>query len=391
MNERDTCADERIRRSSATVGELTASCVNHPSRTIELFDSIDLAALLIEDEVRAYHAYTTALWYTDRNRGREALREMWRRHAESGLLFTPEIAEHLAHYGETWESLLGHEDPTDDLEASLARPILRREELQRRKRDSVRPQTRPSLSEPPPASSSADITVVVTSCRRVHLFERTIDSFLACCSDLDQVVRWLCIDDGSSDEDRSRMRDRYPWFEYVWKSPDQRGHVRSLQLAASMLETDLVFLLEDDHEFFVRSDYLSRCRIGLEVSPKAAQCLVNLNYAETLDDFDLAGGMPFQHDGRAYVAQLYDPDGTVVPPPSNAHWPHFSLRPGLTRRAVWDLGFRDVPFFERDLAWRATEAGWFTIFLPCIHHRHIGKLTTERGANAYTLNRTPQF
>jgi dienelactone hydrolase len=50
-----------------------------------------------------------------------------------------------------------------------------------------------------------------------------------------------------------------------------------------------------------------------------------------------------------------------------------------------------VAFFERDFAARYTAAGWRTVFLPDIYHRHIGKLTTDEGETAYLLNRMPQF
>jgi len=263
--------------------------------------------------------------------------------------------------------------------------------LRERKRELDHP-TRFELPESPPRTEGGSgVTLVVTSCRRLELLLRTVASFLACCTDHHLVDRWICIDDNSDPDDRDVMASHLPWFEFIWKGPEERGHARSLQMLHEMVTTPYVFVLEDDQEFFVRSDYISRCLHGLSVGTSIGQCLVNLNYAESLDDYGLDGGMPFQHEGRSYVAHLYDPEHRVIRNLSNGHWPHFSLRPGLTRTEVGDLGFREVPFFEREFAARYFAAGWRTIFLPDIYHRHIGRLTTEEGENAYDLNRMPQF
>jgi hypothetical protein len=203
--------------------------------------------------------------------------------------------------------------------------------------------------------------VTITSCRRIPLLRETLESLRERCGDIERVSRWICVDDGSSEEDLKGLAEAYPWLEVFRTDPDRRGQPAAIRLLWSLVGTSI------------------------------GQCLVNLNYAETLADYDLAGGMPFQHEGRSYVAQLLDPDRRVIQGLSNGHWPHFSLRPGLTRIEAWDLGFRDVPFFERDLAVRYTAAGWRTVFLPDIYHRHIGKLTTEGGENAYDLNHMPQF
>jgi hypothetical protein len=358
---------------------------------LELADRLDTGQLDVETACRTGLAIATAQWYLDRDAGRETLRELWRQGHSSGFLFTPDAAELLSHYGETWESLLGTVDGGGDIEVALTLPIANRAELRKLKRERIHPSRFELSDEAPSCEGGAGVTLVMTSCRRLDLMLRTVASFLVCCTDHRSIDRWICIDDNSDASDRAEMEARLPWFEFVWKTPEERGHASSLQIAHRMVETPYVFLLEDDHEFFVRSDYVSRCLHGVSVGTAIGQCLVNVNYAETLADYDLDGGLPFQHEGRSYVAHLYDPDRRVVKGLSNGHWPHFSLRPGVTRTDAWDLGFEDVPFFERSFAARYFSAGWRTVFLPDIYHRHIGKLTTGDGDNAYDLNRVPQF
>ena len=48
------------------------------------------------------------------------------------------------------------------------------------------------------------VTFTITSRKRFDLFERTVNSFLNCCTDLDKIDRWLCVDDNSSEEDRQK-------------------------------------------------------------------------------------------------------------------------------------------------------------------------------------------
>jgi hypothetical protein len=368
-----------------------AKCARDPERALELAAHLETGALDDGAACRIGLAIATAQWYVDREQGRATLRELWKRRHPSGFLFSIDAAELLSHYGETWESLLGLESPDGDLEEGLRCPVADRVQLRERKRGLDHP-SRFSLPESAPrVEGGSGVTLVVTSCRRLDLLLRTVASFLACCTDHPTIDRWICIDDNSDPDDRQVMASRLPWFEFVWKGPGDRGHARSLQMLPEMVTTPYVFILEDDQEFFVPSDYISRCLRGLSVGTSIGQCLVNLNYAETLDDYDLDGGMPFQHQGRSYVAHLHDPEHRVIKKMSNSHWLHFSLRPGVTRTEVLDSGFRNVAFFEREFAARYTAAGWRTIFLPDIYHRHIGKLTTEGGENAYDLNRVPQF
>ena len=370
---------------------IIAKCANDPQLVIRLWEYLDLNALDTELSYRVSHAMASAWWYVDRDKGKEQLREMWQRYRSTGYLFSLECAKLLDFYGETWESLVGWVEAPSDLETALTLPVADRESLRARKRERQHPSNFPAPSRQPKISVCPEVTLVVTTCCRLDLFVRTINSFLACCTDFGRIGRWICIDDNSSKDDRSEMKERFPFFEFVWKGPEDRGHAKSLQMLQDMATSPYIFHLEDDQEFFVQSDLITRCLKGLSVGTSVGQCLVNLNYAESLDDYQIQGGMPFQYEGEAFVAHLFDPGREIVKGLSNCHWPHFSLRPGLVRRDVWDLGFQAVPFFEREFARRYTATGWRTIFLPDIYHRHTGRRVGASGENAYTLNRMRQF
>jgi hypothetical protein len=93
-----------------------------------------------------------------------------------------------------------------------------------------------------------DITFVITSCKRLNYFIKTINNFLYHCQDLYVFNKWVCIDDNSSEEDRTIMKSKYKFFEFIFKDPSQKGHAKSLNIMLKKIKTKYVYLLEDDWE-----------------------------------------------------------------------------------------------------------------------------------------------
>lgn len=260
-----------------------------------------------------------------------------------------------------------------------------------------------------PDAGPPEVTLTLTSCRRLDLFERTVNSFLNCCEDLHRIGRFVCVDDSSSPADRQRMAARYPFFEFVWKDAGEAGHARSMNRILELLDGDYWLHLEDDWQFFVRAPWVTRAIAVLEDDSDVGQVLFNRNYAETLDDRDIAGGeVRKARGGVRYRLHTHFPSGGTalayylgsLPPGSrtNAWWPHYSLRPSLLRvEAVRDVGAYDEgsDHFERDFARRWTDLGIESAFFDLVTCLHTGTLTSERGParrpNAYDLNLQPQF
>jgi GR25 family glycosyltransferase involved in LPS biosynthesis len=243
------------------------------------------------------------------------------------------------------------------------------------------------------------ITLTITTCRRYELFERTMNSFLHCCKDLYLISEWICIDDNSSEEDRQRMKDRYPFFTFIWKSPEQKGHAVSMNMLQKLVATPYVLHLEDDWEFFMPTNYITNCLNILATNPTYGQCLFNRNYAEVPGDVHIKGGyFQYTDSNVAYYLHQYEEESVeqFQGVRHNAYWPHYSLRPGIFRSQVWrELGEYNPnsDHFEMEYAYRYFRQ-YKTVFLPYLTCRHIGRLTTERHLekdNAYTLNNQPQF
>lgn len=252
------------------------------------------------------------------------------------------------------------------------------------------------------------VTLTITSCKRLDLFKKTVNSFINCCTDVHIISRWVCVDDNSDEQDRREMKKLYPFFDFYWKTPQEKGHPQSMNILRSKVDTPYIFHLEDDWLFISRRDYLSDALEVLGEDGRVKQCLINRGYAERQNDIDIVGGaykvassglryfvheMPSNAEEKAAWALKH---GTNVKHCN--YWPHYSFRPSLFSARVWkELGEFDegVSHFERDYSIRYARRGWQSAFLEGVYCLHTGRLTSERNdatkLNAYVLNDEAQF
>lgn len=244
------------------------------------------------------------------------------------------------------------------------------------------------------------ITFTMTTCKRIDLFKRTMDSFINCCEDIDMIDRFIVVDDNSSEEDRKEMKTLYPFIDFFWKSPEEKGHAKSLNMIIQLVKTPYIFNIEDDWEFFIKDTYIRKCLDVLESNPKYGQCLINVNYAEISVDYTVVGGilnntingiryMVHEHYSGQELEEFYKRKQGL----SSVYWPHFSLRPGLNSTYIWrKFGpfNEEYPTFENMFAIKYNDAGYKTTFLDNISSKHIGRTTYEAkmgiGNNAYEIN-----
>lgn len=252
------------------------------------------------------------------------------------------------------------------------------------------------------------ITFSITTCKRYDLFSKTINSFINCCKDIDMIDEWLCIDDNSSEEDREKMKQNYPFFTFYFKNASEKGHPRSMNIIKNKVNTPFLFHMEDDWLFFEKRKYITDCLHVLECSrSEIKQCLINKNYAEIPEDHNIAGGLfNVTSSGiRYYIHEhtrnkndeenFYNKYG---PEKNCAYWPHFSFRPSLIKTSVFsEIGdFNEsVGHFEMEYSYRYVQKNYESAFLESIYCIHTGRLTSERHdeskLNAYLLNNETQF
>ena len=251
------------------------------------------------------------------------------------------------------------------------------------------------------------VTVTMTSCKRFDLFQTTVNSLLNC-FDIDKIDKFICIDDNSCEDDRTRMKELYPFFEFCFKNADQKGHAKSMNMIMALVKTPYIFHLEDDFTFFTKKNYIQEGLDILESNTLIGQCLINKNYAETSDDFDIKGGKFSKTDTglRYYIheqvntpekkAEWISKHGAIGM--SNNYWPHFSLRPSLLKMNVLNKvgSFNEnCSHFEMEYASRYIFNNYMSAFLEGIYCIHTGRLTKDRNdetkTNAYILNNESQF
>lgn len=251
------------------------------------------------------------------------------------------------------------------------------------------------------------ITFTITTCKRYDLFEKTINSFINCCKDINIIDEWLLVDDNSTEEDRNKMKKNYPFFSFYFKRTEEKGHPKSMNIIKNKVDTAFIFHMEDDWQFFHKDNYISNCLEILTKNDKYGQCLLNKNYGETEKDINIIGGISektisgikyFIHEyckNEDEYKNFYKKHGEGL---NSAYWKHFSFRPSLIKKYIFDMigDFNEkVGHFEQDYSNRYFEKGFLSVFLDGINCLHIGRLTSEINdftkKNAYILNDEKQF
>lgn len=256
------------------------------------------------------------------------------------------------------------------------------------------------------------IVFSMTTCKRYDLFEKTINSFLNCCEDYLKINRWIVVDDNSSKKDRIEMKRRYPFFKFILKDENEKGHYKSMNIIHDFIvshNTQYLLHCEDDFHYVEKRPYISDAiEIFKHEKDKLGQVLFNKNYAEVeLWRRPIPGGFKKKtlNNIRYRIHEHYETDSWQYKAfnekynnkPSNCYWPHFSFRPSLLKcDMLKDIGvFSNTPHFEMAYAYEYKYKGYKSAFIDTFSCIHIGRKTWEREddskLNAYKLNRTRQF
>ena len=264
------------------------------------------------------------------------------------------------------------------------------------------------------------ITLTITTCKRYDLFDKTINSFINCCEDILMIDRFIGIDDNSSQEDRDKMKDKYPFIEWIFKGVEDKGHYKSMNMIIDMIDSEYLLHLEDDWLFYEKMDYITKALhilnqekiISLTEIPEnqninnkqIKQVIFNRNYIEVEENNVKGGYLCETSDGFRYIIHEYyntttdkenhDKAVAKINGPNCTYWAHYSFRPSIIKTDIFKTIGKyssTVTFFEREYADRYCENGFISCFFDKIICRHIGKLTSEKGDNAYTLNDEKQF
>lgn len=238
------------------------------------------------------------------------------------------------------------------------------------------------------------IFISFTTCKRLNLFRETINSILNHWEDLDKIDYWFCVDDNSSIDDRVVMFNDYPWFDFVFKTSTEKGHRETMNIIwdkLNQLKPKYWIHMEDDFLFYDKMNYVGESIRLFEECEKNGfseikQILFNRNYGETIECLRIKGDILLPFTDKLV---LHNHCQGLFSYTNCHYWPHYSFRPSMIlTETILELGNYNSPntFFEIDYARRWNVSGYKSAFFNKLTSRHIGKLTSERGINAYSLN-----
>ena len=263
------------------------------------------------------------------------------------------------------------------------------------------------------------IIFTITTCKRYDLFEKTMNSLINCTpeNDLKYIKCWLCVDDNSVEEDRQKMKNNYPFFTFIWKNVEEKGHIPSMNIIRNyVLESGCTHTLhmEDDWQSVVYFNSLSRALEIMENDKSIKQVVYNRNYVQNIcvQDIDLNGGIrkyiefpiikndrynkyilhQFIHQQSEEFIQYIE---SINNAPTIVNWPYYSLNPSVLSVDVYKACgiFEKITWhFEFDYAVKFLYNGFRTAFFDGIYKLHIGKpLGSNDEKNAYDLNNEIKF
>lgn len=202
-----------------------------------------------------------------------------------------------------------------------------------------------------PSLTSGEVTVVVTSCGRQDLLERTLDSFLH--YNTHPIKEFIIMEDGDG-ERNATLALKYRGHPMRWLSTGTRvGQIAAIDRAYSEVTTEYIFHCEDDWEFHAPG-FIEKSEVILENNPSILQVwlrgLADTNRHPMLD-FELLS------DGVAYrlLRHFHDAGEWGV-------WHGLSWNPGLRRTRDYQLlgSFGSLDPGTRKETWRVEyEAGAF--------------------------------
>ena len=120
----------------------------------------------------------------------------------------------------------------------------------------------------------ADVTVSMIAGPDWPATAATIDSFLHCCTDVAKAGRFLVFDHGQTPGDRTILRQRYPFLEFVEcaDGAELREHIRGRYWLD----------LDQGWRFFAPDNYITRLTAILDAEPVVFQVGINLADATNL-------------------------------------------------------------------------------------------------------------
>jgi hypothetical protein len=218
-----------------------------------------------------------------------------------------------------------------------------------------------------------EITLILITCKRFSLFQKTIESFQKKCKDIYLISNIILIDDNSDLPDLILMQDMIKRFNkpYLFINKyENKGHPYSMNIAWSLVKTDYCLLLEDDW-LMQRSDNI--IEKAFEIFKKHDD-VVQVQYRHNPDIMAVNQKVlklkDIQYVNYDYNVQAVDSLGRPC-------FPGFTLNPSLinVKRIKESVGLFSEEFFgfEFNYSCRVAGKGYKVCYFDENYFLHIGK------------------
>lgn len=155
----------------------------------------------------------------------------------------------------------------------------------------------PPESDRPTPQNHAEVTVTLSATQDTGATERTLNSFLNCCTDSHRVGRFLLIDSGLSLMDRVRLAETYPFLDFLTVPAEF-----DLNVVREDVTGHYWLHLWHGWRFFIQENLITRLTDVLESEPQLLQVGINFGDALHLDnDSPARSGVRLTPRGNRYV------------------------------------------------------------------------------------------
>jgi hypothetical protein len=165
------------------------------------------------------------------------------------------------------------------------------------------------------------VSVVVTSCGRLDLLDRTITSLLA--FNNYPISQFIIVDDSGDQSVHDQLRSKYPDYDLIL-DPNNRGLIACIDDAYSKVNHPYIFHLEDDWEF-IKEGFIDKSMKILELNPIIMQVWLR------------GDQNPNGHPIEPEIFYAEDIEFKLVALRQHTSWHGFTFNPGLRRLADYKL------------------------------------------------------
>lgn len=209
------------------------------------------------------------------------------------------------------------------------------------------------------------VALVITSCNRLHLLDKTIRSFQ--CYNTYPLAQKIIIEDSGIPEVYEALKQSYGSDFEILFNEKSLGQAASVDRAYSKVNSPYIFHCEDDWEFY-RPSFIEDSFVFLRAFPKLKQVLlrsISHDYAVHHSTVTFQKEPIFCEGLRAYQSNMAERF-------KESDWITHSYNPGLIRKADYELIGTYQGKTEAQIAMYYKQQGFFSAALENDAVLHLG-------------------